>query len=86
MNTITRSVLALLDDCLRLKGRAVGFDDTTPLLGVLPELDSMAMAVTLTGLEDHFGIAIEDDEVDRSVFETVGSLSAFVERKLAQAA
>ncbi len=76
----------MLDDCLQLEGRTAFFDEATPLLGALPELDSMAVAVVLTGLEEHFGIAIGDDEVDGAVFESVGSLSAFVEQKRAQAA
>jgi acyl carrier protein len=33
-------------------------------------------------LEEHFGFVVDDDEIDASVFETVGSLVAFVEGKL----
>ncbi len=55
----------------------------TPLLGAIPEFDSMAVISVITALEDRFGIVIEDDEIDASVFETLGSLVAFLERKLA---
>jgi acyl carrier protein len=79
----TRSdVLAVLDDVLSLNGRALKFNDKTPLLGSVPELDSMAVANVLTSLEERFGFMIDDDEVDGSMFATVGSLTAFVESKL----
>jgi len=75
-------VLAVLDDVLSLKGRTSGFADTTPLLGGLPELDSMAVVSVLTSLEERFGFVVEDDEIDGSTFATVGSLVAFVRGKL----
>jgi acyl carrier protein len=42
----------------------------------------MAVANVLTSLEERFGFMIDDDEVDGSMFATVGSLTAFVESKL----
>jgi acyl carrier protein len=79
----TRSnVVSLLDDVLSLKGRANKFRDDTPLLGSIPELDSMAVASVLTSLEERFGISIDDDEIDGSTFATVGSLVAFVQSKI----
>jgi acyl carrier protein len=75
-------VLAVLDDVLSLKGRAAGFGDSMPLLGSVPELDSMAVANVLTSLEDRFGFTIDDDEVDGATFESVASLVAFVRGKL----
>lgn len=77
-------VLALLDDTLGLNGRSASFDRETPLLGALPELDSMAVAALLTGLEERFGVSIGDDEIDGATFETVGSLSDFIGGKLAR--
>ena len=52
------------------------------LLGAIPEFDSMAVVSIITALEDKFGFTVDDDEIDASVFETVGSLLAFVEQKL----
>ncbi len=57
----------------------------TLLFGNLPELDSMAVATVLTALEDRFHILIDDDEVSGELFETVGSLAAFIGAKLKQA-
>jgi acyl carrier protein len=38
----------------------------------------------ITALEDHFGITVDDDEISARVFETLGSLTAFIEQKLAE--
>lgn len=81
MTTLT-DVLQVLDNALGLQGRALGFDRDTPLLGALPELDSMAVLALITGLEEHFGIAFSDDELEGAVFATVGSLCDLVDRSL----
>ncbi|RJG16276.1 acyl carrier protein [Massilia cavernae] len=60
--------------------------DLTPqsaLLGSIPELDSMAVVNLMAALEEHFGFVIDDDEIGAATFETLGSLNAFVEQKLA---
>ena len=41
-----------------------------------------AIARNLGSLEERFGFTIDDDEIDGSTFETVGSLVAFVRGKL----
>lgn len=51
------------------------------MLGGIPEFDSMAVVAVITSIEEEFGITIDDDELSASVFETVGSLSRFVESK-----
>lgn len=76
-------VLTLLDDALSLNGRSATFTADTPLLGSLPELDSMAVATLLTAIEETFGIAIGDDEIDGSTLATVGTLRDFIAQKLA---
>ena len=43
----------------------------------------MAVAGLLTELEDRLDILIDDDEVDGDMFETFGSLSAFIRTKVA---
>lgn len=81
---LTEQVLHVLDNSLSLQGRATAFKRDTPLLGALPELDSMAVLAVITGLESHFAITFGDDELHGAVFATVGSLSDLVERALAQ--
>ena len=80
---IKNEVVAVLDEVLSLKGRAQGFTLQTPLLGAIPELDSMAVVALITTLEERFGFAVEDDEIDGAVFSTLESLIEFVEGKLA---
>jgi acyl carrier protein len=76
-------VLRLLDEVLSLRGRSSGFTRETPLLGAVPELDSMAVVSLLTGLEERFGVVIDDDDIDGDTFATVGTFVDFVSRKLA---
>ena len=76
-------VIAVVDEVLSLKGRARDFARDTPLLGAIPELDSMAVVALITMLEERFGFTVEDDEIDGSVFATLGSLLDFVEDNLA---
>jgi acyl carrier protein len=71
----------VLRDTLELGARADGFDASTELFGSLPELDSMAVVDLIGALEDRFGIVIDDDEIGGEIFETVGSLQAFVAAK-----
>lgn len=78
----TPDVLRTLDDVLSLGGRAMAFGPDTPLLGAVPELDSMAVVTLITSLEERFGITIDDDDIDGATFGTVGSLVAFVSAKL----
>lgn len=73
----------LLDQALGLDGRARQFNTDTPLMGALPELDSMGVVAILTALEDRLGLSVDDDEIDASVFETFGTLLKFVQDKLA---
>lgn len=80
---LEQEVIGLLQGVLNLGPRAGAFNRSTPLLGHVPELDSMAVASILTAIEERFGLTIDDDEVDGSLFATVGDLVAFVERKQA---
>ena len=59
------------------------FDATTPLLGALPELDSMAVVTLITTIEERFGIVVDDDEISGDTFATVGSVTEFVAGRLA---
>jgi acyl carrier protein len=71
----------LLADVLGLpEERVAGFNADSELFGALPEFDSMAVANLLTGIEERFGVTIEDDEVEAEDFLTYGALLAFVER------
>jgi len=42
----------------------------------------MAVVGLISALEEQFDIVIDDDELDASIFATLGSLSTFVTQKL----
>jgi acyl carrier protein len=73
----------ILIDVLNLGEAGQALDPQSPLLGSLPELDSMAVVTLIGALEEHFGIAIDDDDISASTFDTLGSLAAFVAQKAA---
>ncbi len=87
MSSVTQNILPevknLLAHALQLGARADSLTAASPLLGALPELDSMAVVAILTALEEHYGFSIADDEISAETFATLGSLSALVEQKLA---
>jgi acyl carrier protein len=74
-------VRSTLGQVLQLGGRQDSLLPDSPLLGAVPELDSMAVVSLIAALEDQFGIMIDDDEIDGATFATLGSLSAFCEQK-----
>ena len=80
---VTQEVKAVLDEVLSLNGRSAAFTRETHLLGAIPELDSMAVVSLITSLEEHFGLTVDDDDMDGSTFATVGALVDFVDAKLA---
>ena len=80
---VDKEILAVLDEVLSLGGRGLAFNRNTLLLGAIPELDSMAVVTLITGLEERFGITVDDDDIDGETFATVGALSDFVSGKLA---
>ncbi len=76
-------VRIVVGHALQLGQRIRAMDAQTPLLGAIPELDSMAVVHLITALEERFGIAVEDDEIGAATFATLGTLTRFVEEKLA---
>ena len=76
-------VKKVLAQSLQLGTRADALNANSPLLGALPELDSMAVVMILTTMEEHFGFTVEDDEISADTFATLGTLTAFAEQKLA---
>jgi acyl carrier protein len=79
---VEATVRAVIADVLGLAPERVArFDETTPLFGSLPELDSMAVAGLLTELEDRLGIRIDDEEVGGDLLATFGDLLNFARAK-----
>ena len=82
MSTLNE-VKKVLTQSLQLGTRADTLNADSPLLGALPELDSMAVVMILTTMEEHFGFTVDDDEISADTFATLGTLTAFAEQKLA---
>lgn len=78
MSSSTKSVVLT---ALGLIDRIDEFDDDHPLLGGIPEFDSMAVVGVIQALEQEFGIVVEDDDIDADTFETFATLAAFIDRK-----
>lgn len=78
-----QEVRNILAQSLQLGTRADQLTVDSPLLGAIPELDSMAVVMILTAMEEHFGFSVDDDEISADTFQTLGTLTAFVEQKLA---
>ena len=74
----------VLCEALELGDRADQLSAASPLLGSLPELDSMAVVTLVLSLEEKFHITIDGDEIDAETFETVGTLAEFVEEKISR--
>jgi acyl carrier protein len=74
-------VKTILIDVLGLGDAGRRLDADSPLLGSLPELDSMAVVSLIGALEERFDIVISDDDISASTFETLNSLAAFVAEK-----
>jgi acyl carrier protein len=87
MNIAPRMLLdeirTILGSALQLGDRARRLNEHSPLLGAVPELDSIAVVNVITALEERFDITVADDEIGAAAFETLGSLTRFVESKLA---
>lgn len=79
---VCNQVIQILDEVLQLGSRARDLTAESPLLGAIPEFDSMAVVSVLTSLEEEYDFYAEDDEIDASIFETVGSLADFVEAQM----
>lgn len=75
-------VKRIIADTLDIHDQIDSFDAETPLLGHIPELDSMAVVSIISEAEEQFDISMDDDEITAEAFETIGSFAALIERKM----
>ena len=76
----------LIGELLLLGDRMEKMGPDTPLVGSIPEFDSMAVVALIQALEERFGIQVADDEISAETFETVGKVHEFVLDKIAAGA
>lgn len=85
MTNTLDAVRTVLIESLELQQRPEDLREDTALFGSLPELDSFGVVQLVASIEDRFDITVDDDEFGAEIFETVGSLTGFVDAKLAAA-
>ncbi len=71
-------VRQLIGEMLQLGDRLQKLGPDAPLLGSIPEFDSMAVIALISALETQFDIQIADDEISADTFITLGQVYAFV--------
>ena len=76
-------VLAVLAKSVPIPEDMEAMGEHAPLLGAIPELDSLAITSIIMDLEKTFGIGFEADELDAQVFNTVGTLRDLIVLKMA---
>jgi len=81
--SVETALRGILESTIGKRALPAALNDSTELLGAIPELDSMAVLGVLTQIQDDFGVEIDDDEVSADIFLTFGDLKRFVESKLA---
>lgn len=79
-------VIECVAGALGLDSEADQLTEDTALLGNLPEFDSQSVITILTAIEDEFDLIIEDDEIDATLFESIGTLIKFVVGKTQETA
>jgi acyl carrier protein len=80
---VIEGVKRVLQEALQLGDRVKAFDESTGLFGSIPEFDSMAVVTVVAGLEEQFDIEIDDDDITAEIFESVGTLTRYIQEKLA---
>lgn len=82
MTDTLNSVRDVLIETLELPQKPEDLREDTALFGSIPELDSFGVVALVAAIEERFDITIDDDEFGADLFETLGTLTAFVDSKL----
>ncbi|MFN7975330.1 MAG: phosphopantetheine-binding protein [Acidobacteriota bacterium] len=80
---LKRSIKELIVSRLKLDMAPADIDDAAPLFGEGLGLDSIDALELVLGLEQAFGIKVEDEEVGKRIFASVDALAAYVAGKKA---
>ena len=76
------AVKAVIVNTLGIEDRAGTLNASTPLFGSMPELDSFAVVQLASSLEERFGFELDGSDFTGEIFETIGTLAGFVEKKM----
>jgi acyl carrier protein len=73
----------LLVKRLRLEGVAPeSIDDDAPFVGAPLQLDSIDLLELALAVEEAYGIKIDDDELGKAAFRSIGSLAEFLREEI----
>jgi acyl carrier protein len=79
MSQTVTEVAGILASVLGIEERANSLTADTPLLGAMPELDSLAVVELITALSERYGFDPDDIDLSGDAFDTIGTLATFVE-------
>lgn len=74
----------LIRACLQLN-EAAPLSRETPLLGGFAEFDSLTITTLIAEIEEALDCEIADEELSGELFETIGTLTDFIDSKMAHA-
>ena len=74
-------IKTILSNVFDLGERKNSLTPDSILLGNIPEFDSVTVVTLIVALEEHFNIKIENDEITAQTFDTLTSLTQFIEQK-----
>jgi len=80
---LKQQIKRLIVDRLKLEMEPSEIGDADPLFGEGLGLDSIDALELVLGLEQEFGVKIEDEEVGAEALSSVDSLAKFVQQKAA---
>ena len=79
MSQTVAEVAGIVATVLGIEDRADDLTQDTPLLGAMPELDSLAVVELITALSERYGFDPDDVDLSGDAFDTIGTLATFVE-------
>ncbi|HEV7188460.1 MAG TPA: acyl carrier protein [Blastococcus sp.] len=79
MSQTVTDVVGIVASVLGIEDRADQLTEDTPLLGAIPELDSLAVVELITALSERYGFDPDDVDLSGEAFDTIGTLATFVE-------
>lgn len=79
---ILESIKDIVAQTLGLGARRNALTANTALLGQMAELDSLAVVELAMTIERQFEITIADEDFGSELFESIGSLAAYVEQRM----
>jgi acyl carrier protein len=79
MTKTATEVAEIVASVLGIEDRGDNLTEDTPLLGAMPELDSLAVVELITALSERYGFDPDDVDLAGDAFDTIGTLASFVE-------